>query len=193
VILSEGSISAGVRRIEAITAEKAEEYVGNHLKTLKEVATLFNNPADLKSAAEELFVKHQLLARQVELFEREFAGKLKKELLLLIEPVGGINFLAHQLKVENAAIIKDIAFQLKGEVKNLFLVLAAEIDGKANVQIMISENLVKEHGLNAGSIIRDLAKAVSGSGGGQPFYATAGGKEPAGIPDLLKDARRFIK
>jgi alanyl-tRNA synthetase len=193
VILSEGSISAGVRRIEAITAEKAEEYISNHLKTLKEVSSLFNNPADLRVAAEELFVKHQMLARQVELFEKELAGKLKKELLLLIEPVGSINFLAHQLKVENAAIVKDIAFQLKGEVKNLFLVLAAEIDGKANVQVMISENLVNEHGLNAGSIIRDLAKAVNGSGGGQPFYATAGGKEPAGIPGLLKDARRFIK
>jgi len=193
VILSEGSISAGVRRIEAITADKADAYINNHLKTLKEVASLFNNPADLKGAVEELFVKYNTLDKQVEAFEKEIAGKVKKELLLQVETINGINFLAQQLKVDNAAIIKDIAFQLKGEVENLFLVLAAEIDGKANVHVMISENLVKERGLNAGTIIRELAKVVNGGGGGQPFYATAGGKEPAGIQLLLQNARGLIK
>ena len=192
IILSEGSISAGVRRIEAITASRAEEYIERNLKTLKEVASLFNNPSDLKGAIEELFAKYQLLTRQAEAFEKENAGKLKKELLLQVEPINGINFLAQQLKVDNSAILKDIAFQLKGEVENLFLVLAAEIDGKANIHVMISDNLLKEKGLNAGAIIRDLAKVVNGSGGGQPFYATAGGKEPAGIPLLLKNARGLL-
>jgi len=192
VIVSEGSISAGVRRIEAITAEKAEEYVNSRLKTLKDVALLFNNPADLVSATEELFAKYQSLTKQVEVFEKEIARNIKKELLQLVEPINGINFLARKVQVDNAAIIKDLVFQLKSEVENLFLVLAAEIDGKANIQVMISDNLVKERGLNAGSIIRDLAKAVSGSGGGQPFYATAGGKEPAGIPLLLKNARKLL-
>ena len=192
VILSEGSISAGVRRIEAITADKADAYISNHLKSLKEVSALFNNPADLKAAVEELFVKFNALNKQVEAFEKESAGKMKKELLLQVETINGINFLAQQLNVDNTAIIKDIAFQLKGEVENLFLVLAAEIDGKANVHVMISENLVKERGLNAGTIIRDLAKAVDGGGGGQAFYATAGGKEPSGIPLLLTNARKLI-
>ena len=193
VILSEGSISAGVRRIEAITADKAEEYITSQLKTLKEVASLFSNPANLKGAVEELFAKYNTLTKQVEVYEKETAGILKKELLLQVDPVNGINFLVQQLKVENAAIIKDIAFQLKGEVENLFLVLAAEIDGKANVHVMISDSLVKERGLNAGAIIRELAKTVDGSGGGQAFYATAGGKEPAGIPLLLKNARKLLK
>ncbi len=193
IILSEGSISAGVRRIEAITADKAEEYIERNLKTVKEVSSLFNNPSDLKGAAEELFAKYQLLTKQVEAFEKESAGKLKKELLLKVEPINGINFLAQQVNVDNAAMIKDIAFQLKGEVENLFLVLAAEIDGKANIHVMIADNLVKERGLNAGAVIRDLAKAVNGSGGGQPFYATAGGKEPAGIPDLINNARGLLK
>ncbi len=192
VILSEGSISAGVRRIEAITADKADEYINNHLKSLKEVAAVFNNPADLKGAVEDLFAKFNALAKQVEAFEKEKAGKVKKELLLQVEPINGINFLAQQINVDNAAIIKDIAFQLKGEVGNLFLVLAAEIDGKANVHVMISENLVKERGLNAGTIIRELAKAVNGGGGGQAFYATAGGKEPSGIPLLLTNARKLF-
>jgi len=193
VILSEGSISAGVRRIEAITADKAEEYISKQLKTLKEVAAYFNNPADLNGAVEELFSKVATLTKQVEAFEKETAGKLKKELLLLVEPINGLNFLAQQVKVENSAIIKDIAFQLKGEVENLFLVLAAEIDGKANVHVMISDNLVKERGLNAGAIIRELAKAVKGGGGGQAFYATAGGNEPSGIPILLQNARGLLK
>ncbi|HEY3390249.1 MAG TPA: alanine--tRNA ligase, partial [Prolixibacteraceae bacterium] len=193
VILSEGSISAGVRRIEAITADKAEEYINNHLKSLKEVSSLFNNPADLKGAVEELIARNNALTKQVETFEKEIAGKVKKDLLHQIETIGGISFLAQQLKVDNAAMIKDIAFQLKGEVENLFLVLAAEIDGKANIHVMISENLVKERGLNAGAIIRELAKAVNGGGGGQAFYATAGGKEPSGIPLLLQNARGLIK
>ena len=192
IILSEGSISAGVRRIEAITGPKAEEYVERNLKTLKEVSSLFNNPADLKGAVEDLMAKYQQLTRQAEANEKENAGKLKMELLQQIESVNGINFLAKQLKVDHASILKDIAFQLKGEVMNLFLVLAAEIDGKANIHVMISDNLLKEKGLNAGGIIRDLAKAVNGSGGGQPFYATAGGKEPAGIPLLLENARKLV-
>ena len=192
IILSEGSISAGVRRIEAITGSKAEAYVNQNISALKDIASLFNNPSDVKGAVEDLFSKFQLLTKQAEAFEKEQASKIKKELLPLIESVNGINFLAKQLKVDNSAILKDIAFQLKGEVSNLFLVLAAEIDGKANVHVMISDNLLKERGLNAGSIVRDLAKAVNGSGGGQPFYATAGGKEPAGIPTLLTEAKKLI-
>ncbi len=192
IILSEGSISAGVRRIEAITAVKAEQYVETRLKTLKEVSSLFNNPADLKGAVEELFLKFQLLAKQAEAFEKENAGKLKRELLNQVETINGINFLGQQLKVDNSAILKDIAFQLKGELGNLFLVLAAEIDGKANIHVMISDNLLAEKGMNAGAIVRELAKSVNGSGGGQPFYATAGGKEPAGIPVLLQNARKLL-
>jgi len=192
IILSEGSISAGVRRIEAITASKAEEYIERNLKTLKEISSLFNNPADLKGAVDDLFAKYQQLNKQAEAYEKENAGKLKKELLQQIESINGVNFLARQLKVDNSAILKDIAFQVKGEVDNLFLVLAAEIDGKANIHVMISDNLLKERGLNAGTIVRELAKAVNGSGGGQPFYATAGGKEPAGIPQLLDNARKLV-
>lgn len=192
IIISEGSISAGVRRIEAITGEKAEEYINENLGTLKEISGLFNNPSDLKGAVTDLQAKLAAALKQVEAFEKEEAGKLKKELISQLEPINGINFLARKLDIGNSATLKDIAFQLKGEVENLFLVLAADIEGKANVHVMISDNLVKEKQLNAGTIIRELAKLVGGSGGGQPFYATAGGKEPAGIPDLLKKAKEII-
>jgi alanyl-tRNA synthetase len=193
IILSEGSISAGVRRIEAITGERAEEYVNQNLKTLKEISALLNNPADLIGSISELQSKYSAAVKQIESFEKENTGNLKKSLLSEIESRNGINFLARKLDVSNPAILKDIAFQLKGEVDNLFLVLAAEIDGKANIHVMISDSLVKEKGFNAGTIIRDLAKTVGGSGGGQSFYATAGGKEPSGIQALLKQARELIR
>ncbi len=192
IIISEGSISAGVRRIEAITGEKAEEYVEQNLKTIKEISSLLNNPSDLKTSVAELQTRYSAAIKQVETFEKGSAVNLKKELISQIESINGVNFLARQLEINNSSMLKDIAFQMKGEVDNLFLVLAAAIDGKANVHVMISDNLVKERKYNAGSIIRDLAKEVAGSGGGQPFYATAGGKEPDGIPDLLKKAKEII-
>jgi alanyl-tRNA synthetase len=128
----------------------------------------------------------------MEAFKKEAASGLKKELLKHIATVNGINFLASKLPIDDAGIIKDLAFQLKGEVDNLFLVFAAEIDGKASIHVMIADNLVKEKGLHAGNIIRELAKLVDGGGGGQPFYASAGGKNPMGIPALLEKAKELI-
>jgi alanyl-tRNA synthetase len=192
LIISEGSISAGVRRIEAITGEKAEEFLLHKRKTAKELAQLLNNPADLKAAVEQLLQKVGILNSQVESFRKEAASGLKKELLNKITAVNGINFLASKLPVDDAGIIKDLAFQLKGEVGNLFLVLAAEIDGKASIHVMISDNLVKDKGLHAGNIVRELARLVDGGGGGQPFYASAGGKNPDGIPELLRKAGEFV-
>jgi len=192
VILSEGSISAGVRRIEAITGENAEEYLRAKMKSAKEIAALLNNPADLKGAVEQLLQKVSALNNQLEAYKKEAASGLKKELLPQIANINGINFLASKLPVDDAGMIKDLAFQLKGEVENLFLVFAAEIDGKATVHVMISDQLVKEKGLHAGNIVRELAKLVDGGGGGQPFYASAGGKNPKGIPDLLVKAMEYI-
>ena len=147
VIISEGSISAGVRRIEAITAERAEEYLRGKAKTAKELTLLLNNPADLKGAVEQLLQRVSALNSQIEGFKKEAASGLKKELLAQITRVNGINFLASKLPVDDAGIIKDLAFQLKGEVEDLFLVFAAEIEGKASVHVMISDQLVKEKGI----------------------------------------------
>jgi alanyl-tRNA synthetase len=192
VIISEGSISAGVRRIEAITAERAEEYLRAKTKTTKEIASLLNNPADLKAAVENLLQKVSSLNGQIDVYKKEAAVGLKKELMEQVTNVNGINFLASKLPVEDAGMIKDLAFQLKGEVDNLFLVFAAEIEGKASVHVMISDRLVKEKGMHAGNIVRELAKLVDGGGGGQPFYASAGGKNPKGISDLLAKAKEYL-
>lgn len=193
IILSEGSISAGVRRIEAVTAEKAEELVIANRNMLKEVTYMLNNPKNLKASLEDFIKKGQAMAKQVEAFEKQTVGVIKKELMNEIREINGVNLIIKGFKAGNLSIMKDVAFQLKGEVENLFMVLASEFEGKAHLQIMISDNLVKERGLNAGQIIRELAKEIKGGGGGQPFFATAGGKDPKGIPAALEKAREIFK
>jgi len=106
--------------------------------------------------------------------------------------VNGVNFLASKIELDSTDAIKDLAFQMRSEVENLFMVLGAEINGKPNLTVVVSENLVKEKGMNAGNIIRDLAKEIQGGGGGQPFYATAGGKNVAGLGSALDKAKTFI-
>ena len=100
--------------------------------------------------------------------------------------------IAEKIEIDSAAAIKDISFQLKNEIENLILVLGANLDGKANLSIMISENLVKDKNLNAGQLIRDFAKEIQGGGGGQPFYATAGGKDPNGLARAIDKAVSYF-
>ncbi len=192
VITSESAISAGVRRIEAITAEKAGQYISNNMEQLFSVKALLNNPKDLVKAVETLLETNTGLRKQIETFEKEAAAGIKKELHKQVEQINGVNAIFAQVNLDSAQAIKDLAFQLKGEIDNLFFVIGAEVSGKASISVMISDNLVKEKGWNAGQMIREIAKEVQGGGGGQPFYATAGGKNPAGIPNALKKAKELI-
>ncbi|MGE0090265.1 MAG: alanine--tRNA ligase [Bacteroidales bacterium] len=191
-ILSEGAISAGVRRIEAITSEKAEEFIRQNLKELDEIKILFNNTKNLKQSVENLLEENSKLAKQIEEFNKEKAKLIKSELITKIEKIGEIQFIGSIVQLESAAIIKDLSFQLKNEVENLILVLGTELDGKANLSLMISDNLVKDKKLNAGQIIREIAKEIDGGGGGQPFYATAGGKNKEGLTKAIEKVKTFI-
>jgi alanyl-tRNA synthetase len=191
-ILSEGAISAGVRRIEAITAEKAEEFIRQNLNELDEIKSLFNNTKNLKQSVENLLEENSKLAKQIEEFNKEKAKLIKSELITKIEKIGEIQFIGSIVQLDSAAIIKDLSFQLKNEVENLILVLGAELDGKANLSLMISDNLVKDKKLNAGQIIREIAKEIDGGGGGQPFYATAGGKNKDGLTRAIEKVKTLI-
>ncbi|MCF8360374.1 MAG: alanine--tRNA ligase [Prolixibacteraceae bacterium] len=191
-ILSESAISAGIRRIEAITADKAEAFFEENVDTVKQLKYLLNNPKELSTAVQELIDKNNALSKQIEEVAKKEAAGIKNDLKNKIENRDGVNIIAQIVQVDNAQNIKDIAFQLKNEVDNLFLVLGANLNGKANLTVMISENLVKEKGLNAGQIIREAAKAIQGGGGGQPFYATAGGKKPDGLQEAIGIAVRNI-
>ncbi len=192
-IISESAVAAGVRRIEAITATKAEAFIHDQDELLKQLRELLKNPQDLAKSVEALVEENNKLKKEVEKAVLAKASGLKDDLKSQVENINGINFIAQKVALPNAEAIKNLAYQLKDVVENLYLVLAAEIDGKPLLTVMISENVIKEKGMNAGNIVRELGKEIQGGGGGQPFFATAGGKNVAGLDSALVKAREFIK
>jgi alanyl-tRNA synthetase len=192
-IISESSIAAGIRRIEAVTAVEAEGHVFKNELIVKQVNSLLNEPKDVASAICNLQDEKKALEKELQGLINEQAGRVKKELLNEVENNDGISVIISRVGINNANEIKNLAFQLKKQVDDLFLVLGAVINDKPQLTVMISESLVKEKGLNAGTIIRDLASEIKGGGGGQAFYATAGGKDVNGLDKALDKARELIK
>lgn len=192
IILSESAISAGVRRIEAITGNKADEYIREKLEELAETRALFGQTSNLRKSVEELMEENNRLRKQIDEYERKAASGIKEELKRNIQKIGDVNVIVGQPLLNSAQAVKDLAFQLKNEVPNLFLVLGVAIDGKPSLTVMISENLVKDFGLDAGKIVREAAKEMKGGGGGQPFYATAGGKDVSGLQAAIEKAKSFV-
>ncbi|WP_167615766.1 alanine--tRNA ligase [Maribellus sediminis] len=192
-IVSESAIAAGVRRIEAITADHAEKFINEQLGILKNIQEVIKGSKDVLGQITALMQQNSELSKQIESFQREQMKIAKANLKSKVLQEHGVNIIAQKIDLDNAALIKDLAFQLKGEVEDLYLVLGAEINGKPNLTIMISENIVEEKGLNAGQIVREAGKEIQGGGGGQPFYATAGGKNAAGIDAAIEKALSFLQ
>jgi len=190
-ITSESSIASGIRRIEAITSIAADKHLQSQLDLIDEVRNLLKGPKDIKKAISDLLGQNAKLIKEVESFKKDKTGDVKKELLDAIEPINGVNFLAKQVDLDSGAI-KDLAFQLKGEVDDLFMILGAESDGKVVITIALSDSLVSGKKMHAGNMIRDLAKEIGGGGGGQPNFATAGGKNASGIPNALEKAKEYL-
>jgi alanyl-tRNA synthetase len=190
-LISESSTAAGIRRIEAITSEAADKFVNDKLSLVSELNQILKSPKDLKKAVEDLIALNSKLGKEIEKLNAAKAGDLKAELIKEIKEVNGVNFLAKKVDLD-AGGIKKIAFQLKSELDNLFLVLCNENNGKANITILVSEELSKSKDLHAGNIVRVLAKEINGGGGGQPFFASAGGNNPAGIPKVFELAKKYI-
>jgi alanyl-tRNA synthetase len=192
-IMSESSIASGIRRIEAITGGKVVEYVFNQIQELQEIKALLKNPKDVVKGVQSLMNDVSKLNKQIEEMTNEQAQAIKKHLKEQVQEINGVNFIGFKIGINSAAAIKDIAFQLKNEIKNLVLVIGAEIDEKANLSVIISENLVEEKGWNASQIIRDIAKEIQGGGGGQAFYATAGGKNPKGLDAAIEKVKGLLE
>jgi alanyl-tRNA synthetase len=191
-IVSESAVAAGVRRIEAITGIAVENYINEQTKLVQQVKELLKNPKDIGKSIESLLEENSRLKKEIEKSVLEKSSGLKDELAKKAESINGINFIAQRVELPNADAVKNLAYNLKDIVPNLFLVLAAEIGGKPNITVMIAENLVKDKGLHAGNIVKELAKEVKGGGGGQPFYATAGGSDASGIDKALEKAKTFV-
>ncbi|MDF2433814.1 MAG: alanyl-tRNA synthetase [Mucilaginibacter sp.] len=191
-IIAESAVAAGVRRIEAITGIAAENYINEQSKLVQQLKELLKNPKDISKSVESLLEENTKLKKEIEKSILEKSSGLKNELAQKAEVINGISFIAQKVQLPNADAIKNLAYQLKDIVDNLFLVLAADIEGKPSLTVMIAENLVKEKSLNAGAIVRELAKEIKGGGGGQPFFATAGGSDVSGLDKALEKARKFI-
>ena len=191
-IVSESAIAAGIRRIEAITGPKAEEYIFQQNNTLKKVSELLKNPADVLKGLECLIENNNALQKHVEIMQKERNLQIAKLLTSKCQKIGELNFIGEKVTIDSAQSLKDLSYIIKAEINDLVLILAAEIDGKANLAVVISENLVIPNGLNAINIIREISKEIEGGGGGQPFFATAGGKKPQGINAALAKAKDIV-
>ncbi|MFD0794217.1 alanine--tRNA ligase [Mucilaginibacter litoreus] len=192
-ITAESAVAAGVRRIEAITGIAAENYIIEQTKLVQQVKELLKNPKDVAKSLESLLEENNRLKKEIEKSVLEKSSGLKDELAKKAQEINGVNFIAEKVALPNADAIKNLAYNLKDVVPNLFLVLAAELNGKPNITVMIADNLVKEKGLHAGNIVKELAKEVKGGGGGQPFYATAGGSDISGLDNALAKAKNFLQ
>ncbi len=192
-IVSEGAVAAGVRRIEAITAVKAEAFVEKQSEELNALKELLKNPKDTLQRVQELLDENAFLQKKIDQFTSEKTQVVKNALINKIRSVNGMNVITERIELPTADAIKNLSFELKNQVDNLFFLAGAQIEDKALLSLIISENLVKEKNLNATNIIRELAKEIQGGGGGQPFYATAGGKNPDGLVKAIGRAEEFIK
>lgn len=190
-IISESAVAAGVRRIEAITADKAEQYFLDQRKELGHLKALLNGSKDLSASVQALLDENAKLKKEIEKSTIERVNTLKHEIVHHVRGINGINLIAKHIDLQSAEAVKTLAFSLKDMIDNLFLVFTTEIDGKPGITVMLADQLVKK-GLNASNIVRELGKEIQGGGGGQPFYATAGGKNPAGLKVVLEKAESFI-
>jgi alanyl-tRNA synthetase len=191
-ITSEGAVAAGIRRIEAITNETAEIYFEEKAQKLDRIAEIFKNPKDLEASISDILEKNQALSKQIEVFQKEKAKLVKAELKQKIEKYDTINLLSEKINLD-AASIKDILFQLKGEIDNFVGIIGGVEGDKCSLSIILSDNLVNEKSLDAGKIIREISKHINGGGGGQAFFANAGGKNPNGIETALDAFKGMLK
>lgn len=190
-IVTEGSIAAGVRRIEAVTSLEAEKFYKQKLDLISELEEILKNPKDLKKTIQNLVSENLSNQKKIDQLNQQQAGQIKDKLKNSAEKVGDKNLITFEGEFPSADNMKQVAFDLKREVDNLVLLIAANINDKPMLTVMLGDDLVK-NGLNANEIIRKMASAIKGGGGGQPFYATAGGKDLSGLSEALKIGKEMM-
>lgn len=174
-------MAAGIRRIEAKTGKECEDllYVmEDHMKAIK---ALFNNAKDLEGVIQKYIDEHDAMKKEIESFQAQSVERTKNYLMKEIRTINGVNVISRVVEMRPAAV-KDLVFQLRAAVEPPFLcAIGSKFQDKPQLSIMMSDDMVKDHGLNAGQMVREAAKLIQGGGGGQPHYAQAGGKNADGL------------
>ncbi len=191
-ILSESSVAAGVRRIEAVSGEAAEKYVRGDLDVLGEVRQLLRNPKDVIASLKTLADEKHMLEKKLEILHGERANQIRNELATKAVKNNGHTLIIEKVTVPNSDVLKNIAYALRNQFDDLLLVLAADVDHKPQVTVMIGEKLMQTKKFHAGNMVKELAREIEGGGGGQPFFATAGGKNLNGLNGVLEKARKMV-
>ncbi|MBH8557046.1 alanine--tRNA ligase [Hymenobacter negativus] len=191
-ITTESAVGAGVRRIEAVTAGAAEAFVDQQLALLTQVRETLGNPQHLLTTLEKQGEEMAILRKQIEQFAQQSINQQKDQLVSQVKELNGVKFLAAQVQAGSADALKTLAFNLRQAVPNLVLVLGAEVDGKPQLAVMLADEIAQAGKLNATTLVRELAKEIQGGGGGQPFFATAGGKNVAGLGAAIAKAEAAV-
>lgn len=190
-ITSEGAVASGIRRIEAITSDAAKDYFTSETEAYNQVKATLKGNQDPVKAITSLLDENAALKKQVEALIKEKAQNLSGDLAKEFEDIDGVDFLAKKVDLD-AGAIKNLAFKLGENKDNVFLLFGTEQNGKALLSCYISKELVASKNLNAGTVVRELGKHIQGGGGGQPFFATAGGKNPAGIDAAIAEVKNYL-
>ena len=191
IITSEGAVASGIRRIEAITGDAAKQYFIDRSAAFSALQKSLNNAQDPVKAVTSMQQQNSALQKQVAQLLKEKAKNIKGDLKNEVVLLNGVHFLTKEIDLD-AAGLKDLAFELGGEIDNLFILFGSKANNKALLTCYIDKQLVSSKGLDAGKIVRELGKHIQGGGGGQPFFATAGGTKPEGIAIALAQVKDYI-
>lgn len=191
-VVSESAVAAGVRRIEAFTSSGAEKYIDSQIEQLNAIKNTLKHPKDVVVKVKSLIDENEQLQKQLNEMVHEKAQHLKAELLKKVQIKNGINVIAEKIELDHADAVKNISFEMRNQLQNAFILLAFTSKDKIMLSLILSDNLVQERKWNAADIIRKISKHIDGGGGGQAFYATAGGKNISGINQAFDDALSVI-
>lgn len=191
-IVAESAVAAGVRRIEAVTADAAEAYTNSEIAELNAIRDIFKNPKDTAKKVEAALDEIKSLRKQIESMYMEQAASLQRELRSQFAHTEGVNVLIQRIGLGDTNALKTLATNLEKEVGNAFIVFGSVNNGKPQISVCVSDSLVKSKGLHAGNIVKDLAKDIKGGGGGQPTFATAGGTDTEGLAGALERAKGLL-
>ncbi len=190
-ITSESSVAAGVRRIEAITAETAEKYIDDHLETLNQVAELLKNPVSVIKALHDLIAERDTLVKKIEEYQNKQIASVRQSLESKPIDKDGVIIFSGEVDVPHVEALRSICFELRQKYRNAMVAIGATIEQKPQLAVMLSDELVNR-GLNAAQIIKQVSAEIKGGGGGQAFFATAGGRDASGLRTAIQKAINMV-